>query len=167
MTAEEVIRRLNLRPHPREGGYYFETYRSDELLPGEHLPVRYGGPRSVCTAIYYLLTDSSFSEMHRLQGDEIFHFYAGDPVEMLNLTPGGGGTVITIGADLAAGQVPQVIVPRGVWQGSRLVPGGDWALLGTTVAPGFDFADYEPGRRQELYAQWPDHMELIRALTHG
>jgi predicted cupin superfamily sugar epimerase len=105
--------------------------------------------------------------MHRLKSDEIFHFYAGDPVEMLQLHPNGEGAIVRIGNDLAEGDRPQLVVPRNVWQGSRLVPRGAWALLGCTVSPGFDFADYEAGPRAELTAKWPRFAALIAELTRS
>lgn len=105
--------------------------------------------------------------MHRVRSDEIFHFYMGDPVEMLLLTPEDGGRIVTIGTDLGAGARPQVIVPAGVWQGTRLRAGGAWALLGTTVSPGFEFEDYEHGARAELVARFPEWKERIEALTRA
>ena len=164
MTAAEVIAALELRPLPREGGYYRETYRSADVLPAGALPARYDAARSAATAIYYLLTPDTFSALHRLPTDEVFHFYLGSPVQMLQLAPGGRGRVITLGTDLGAGQQPQVVVPRGVWQGSCLVSGGAFALLGTTMAPGFDFADYEGGDRAALSRQYPDFADLIERL---
>jgi predicted cupin superfamily sugar epimerase len=104
--------------------------------------------------------------MHLLRSDEVFHFYAGDPVEMLQLSPDGSGRTIVIGNDLAQGQRPQVVVERGVWQGSRLVAGGRWALLGCTVSPGFEYEDYDSACRDELIARWPSFAETIAALTH-
>jgi predicted cupin superfamily sugar epimerase len=106
------------------------------------------------------------SKLHRLRSDEIFHFYAGDPVEMLLLRDG-SGEVVTLGADLAHEMRPQVIVPRGVWQGCRLRPGGLWALMGTTVSPGFAYEDFEMGSSAELAALHPAHADLIRTLGHG
>ena len=126
---------------------------------------RYPGARLTGTAIYYLLEPETFSEMHRLRSDEIFHWYAGDSVEMLQLAPAGEGRVVRIGMGLGAGERPQVPVSRGVWQGCRLSTGGRWALLGCTVAPGFEFEDYESGRRDELCAGWPEFSEMICALT--
>jgi len=167
LAAQDIIKRFHLKPHPREGGFFVETYRSADALAKHTLPTHYDGPRSVCTCIYYMLTDTSFSEIHRLRGDEIFHFYFGDPVEMLNLNPDGSGKVIRLGTDLEAGEVPQVVVPGGVWQGSRLIDGGDVALMGCTMAPGFDYGDYEPGPREELTIKYPDFQYLIRELTHG
>ncbi len=164
---EDIIRILGLKPHPAEGGCFAEVYRSGETVDGEALPPRYGGRRALATAIYYLLTPVTFSCMHRLESDEIFHFYAGDPVEMLNLRPDGSGGVIVLGPDLTAGMRPQVVVPRGVWQGSRLAPGGEFALLGTTVSPGFEFEDYEPGTRDALCRAYPGFKEMITALTRG
>ena len=125
MTAEELIRHLKLEPHPKEGGWFRETYRSDESATG--LASRYPGPRSVGTCIYYLLTPTTVSALHRLKSDEIFHFYLGDPVRMLQLWPGGEARTVAIGNDLTRGQSPQVLAPRGVWQGSRLEPGGTFA----------------------------------------
>jgi predicted cupin superfamily sugar epimerase len=180
MIAEEIIALLKLKPHPKEGGFYSETYRAGETIPASVLPARYAGPRAFGTCIYYLLTASTFSAMHRLQSDEIFHFYLGDSVEMLQLLPDGTGKTVVLGSDLRIGMQPQVIVPRGVWQGSRLVAGGppSWstreplrrgegkfALLGCTVAPGFDFADYEQGRRSDLIGSYPKFREKIVALT--
>ena len=104
--------------------------------------------------------------MHRLQSDEVFHFYGGGTVEMLQLFPDGSGRTVILG-DLASGGQPQVVVPRGVWQGSMLRQGGAFALLGCTVAPGFDYADYESGLRDELLAQYPQFADLIRRLTPG
>jgi len=165
MTAEEVKKILGLVPHPREGGYYIRTYESGELLPPTAFADgRYPGPRHTATAIYYLLEPTTFSEMHRLKSDEIFHFYTGDPVEMLQLHVG-GGSILRIGNRLDLGEKPQVVVPRGVWQGSRLLPGGAWALLGCSVSPGFDFEDYESAKREELIAGWPEFSPLLRELT--
>ena len=165
MTAEEIIALLKLKPHPKEGGYFSETYRAVESIPSGVLPSRYVGPRVFGTCIYYLLTPATFSAMHRLQSDEIFHFYLGDPVELLQLLPDGSGKTVMLGTDLRAGMQPQVVVPRGVWQGSRLVGGGNFALLGCTVAPGFEFADYEHGRREDLIGSHPQFHEKIVALT--
>ncbi len=165
MNTEDIIRLLNLVPHDAEGGYYHETYRSAETISGEMLPSRYGGARSMGTAIYYFLTPDAFSVMHRLASDEVFHFYLGDPVEMLLLHPDGSHSVTLLGSDLLAGQRLQVVVPTGVWQGCRLVPGGRFALMGTTVAPGFEMADFETGTYEELAALYPERAEMIRQLT--
>ncbi len=165
MTAEEVIRRLNLQPHPREGGWFRETYRADEHVPANALPPRYSGSRSAGTAIYYLLTPDTISPLHRLASDEIFHFYLGGPVRMLQLFPDGRGTTLVLGQDLTAGQTLQVVVPRGVWQGCFLESGGAFALMGCTVAPGFEYVDYEDANREDLLVRYPAHAEMIRRLT--
>jgi predicted cupin superfamily sugar epimerase len=164
-NAEDLIAALQLQPLPLEGGYYRETYRSTDVMPAAALPDRYRMDKTIGTAIYYLLTPQSFSALHRLPTDEIFHFYLGSPVQMLQLWPDGQGRVVTLGPDVLAGQSLQVIVPRGVWQGSFLTPGGSYALLGTTMAPAFDFADYEAGNRERLVQGYPDYAELIRRLS--
>jgi predicted cupin superfamily sugar epimerase len=166
MTAEEVKKLLGLEPHPREGGWFVQTYAAAESIPAEVFSdERYAGARRSSTAIYYLLEPGTFSEMHRLRSDEIFHFYAGDVVEMLQLAPDGTGRTIAIGNNLALGQRPQVVVERGIWQGSQLVVGGAWALLGCTVAPGFEYEDYDSASRDELTAQWPEFAGQISELT--
>jgi predicted cupin superfamily sugar epimerase len=164
--VEELIRFLQLQPLPREGGWYRETYRSSLQLPVDALAPRYRGARSAGTAIYYLLTPDTFSALHRLPTDEVFHFYLGDPVEMLQLGPTDkdGGRLLTLGSDVLAGQQVQTVAPAGVWQGSALCAGGVFALLGTTMAPGFDFADYEAADREELIAAFPDFAEHIMRL---
>ena len=164
MTAEEIIALLGLTPHPDEGGYFCETFRSAETIQEAHLPGRYGGRRHFGTAIYYLLSEGTFSALHRLKSDEIFHFYMGDPVEMLQLPPDAPGRVVTLGQDLRSGMRPQVVVPRGVWQGARLAPGGRWALMGCTVKPGFEYIDYEHGRAEPLAEAYPEFAAFIRAL---
>jgi predicted cupin superfamily sugar epimerase len=161
LTAEEVKRLLGLAPHPREGGWYVRTWESAEMLV---VDARYDGPRRTSTAIYYLLEPETFSEMHRLKSDEIFHHYLGGPVEMLQLLPDGSSERVVIGRDLVAGERPQVTVARDICQGSRLLS-GDFALLGCTVSPGFEFADYEDADRATLTAQWPQWAELIAGLT--
>ena len=163
MTAVQIKKILGLKPHPREGGYYVRTYESEEMM--SFPPSRYSGPRRTATAIYYLLEPDTFSEMHRLRSDEIFHFYAGDAVEMLQLGPDGTGSIVRIGNRFETGERPQVFVPRNIWQGSRLLPGGKWALLGCTVSPGFEFEDYEAGLRHELCSGWPQFSDLIVQLT--
>jgi uncharacterized protein len=165
LTAQQIMDRLHLVPLAIEGGYFRETYRSTLTLPTDALPAMYGGDRNVSTAIYYLLTPDTFSVIHRVTSDEVFHFYAGDPVEMLQLWPDCTGKILTIGNDLAAGHEPQIIVPAGVWQGCRLERGGEWALMGCTVAPGFEYADYQAGDRGELTAAYPKFAELIVSLT--
>jgi predicted cupin superfamily sugar epimerase len=161
VTSAEIKKLLGLVQHPIEGGYFRRTYTSASALDLAR------GVRPAGTAIYYLLEAGTFSEMHALDSDEIFHFYLGDPVEMLQLFPGGGSAVITLGPDLQAGQHVQVLVPAGVWQGTRLISDGKLALLGCTVVPGFDFDDYRNASFDELAAQWPEKADRIRALTRS
>ena len=159
-TADEVIRLLDLKPLTIEGGFFRETYRSPDLID---LP-RYSSQRSLATAIYYLITPETFSRMHRVPGEEIFHFYLGDPVEMLQLDPDGTGEIITMGQHLAAGMKLQHIVPGGWWQGARLKAGGRFALMGTTMSPGFAYEDYAAGTPDELVRKWPAFAPLITEL---
>ena len=159
VTAAQIRQLLNLEPHPVEGGWYRRTYTSEVSV------ALLRGVRPYATAIYYLLEENTFSEMHVLASDEIFHFYLGDPVEMLQLWPSGESKVVTLGHDLEAGQHVQLVVPTGVWQGTRLIDGGHVALLGCTVTPGFDFADYRNAPADQLIAQWPLEAERIRKLT--
>ena len=161
MTAEAVKKILGLVQHPREGGWYVRTWESEEFVS---LP-RYPGERRTSTAIYYLLEPGTFSEMHVLESDEVFHHYMGSAVEMLQLFPDGSSQRVVIGKDLEAGERPQVVVRRGVWQGSCLVKEEGWALLGCLVCPGFEFEDYRDGSAEELAARWPGEAEMIRRLT--
>jgi uncharacterized protein len=162
-TAQQLIDFLKLQPHPKEGGFFRETYRSADRLTS--LPTRYPSGRCAGTAIYYLLTLNTFSALHLLQSDEIFHFYLGSPVRMLQLHPDGHGEEVVLGPNVLAGQRLQVVVPHGVWQGSLLEPGGEFALLGCTVAPGFEYADYVHGKRKELVARFPVFEHQIRRLS--
>jgi predicted cupin superfamily sugar epimerase len=166
-TAAQIIERLKLVPLTIEGGHFRETYRAELSVPVGALSNDYGGDRNVSTAIYYLLTPDTFSAIHIIKSDEVFHFYAGDAVEMLQFWPDGSVRVVIISNDLAAGHEPQLVVPAGVWQGCRLVRGGKWALMGCTVAPGFDYADFALADRAELVALHPAQAELIEALTKG
>jgi hypothetical protein len=167
LTPSAMIELLHLEPLPVEGGHFRQTWIADETIPAEALPVRYGRSKVAGTAIYYLLTDEadSFSAFHRLPTDEVYHFYLGDPVEQWLLHAGGRVERVVLGPDLAAGQRVQHVAPRGVWQGSRLVRGGRFALLGTTMAPGFDPGDYEGGVREELIASYPEAADIIGVLT--
>jgi predicted cupin superfamily sugar epimerase len=155
LSPEQIISLLDLKPHPQEGGYFAETYRSAHKAPDGH--------RALATAIYYMLRRGQVSAMHRLASDEIFHFYAGDPVEMLLLFAQGASRRVTLGSDLEAGQRPQVMVPAGAWQGSALAGNGTFALLGTTVSPGFDPRDFELGDIEALARDWPTVADAIRA----
>lgn len=166
LTGDEIIALLGLRPLVGEGGYFAETLRSGRL-PAEALP-DHPGDRSAKTAIYYLLTPDTVSAMHRLPGPELFHHYAGDSVRQLQLAPDGTGRVVRLGSDLRAGDRPQQLVPAGHWQGARLLPGPHgFALMGTTMSPGFDPADWVGGARDALAEAYPAFAEEIARLTPG
>lgn len=160
MTAEEIIKLFNMKPLPGEGGHYIETYRASEKI--SDLPNRYDGPRNFSTAILYLITPTSFSKLHRVKSDEIFHFYLGDPVEMLKITEDGKIETEILGTDIFNNQKVQAVVNKNTWQGTKLLPGGKFALLGCTVAPGFDFADYQHGDKDTLLRQFPHAKKLIK-----
>ena len=155
MTAEEIIQALGLEPLPVEGGLTTQTYLSRFSIDGQ----------TAGTAIYYLLRGSAFSHLHQLTGDEMYHFYLGDPVELTQLLPDGSVKTTVLGTDIAAGQRPQLLVPAGVWQGSRLAPGGSFALLGTTMWPGYTPECYRHGDPAELARQYPQAAEIIARLT--
>ena len=157
MTTDEIIRLLDLKPHP-EGGYYRETYRSSTTIPG---PTQ----RAHATAIYYLLVPGAISRMHRLKSDEIFHFYMGDPVTWVLLTKGEPARKVVLGGLLAEDQRIQMVVPAGTWFGGSLNEEGQYALMGTTVAPGFEFEDFEIGGREELLKAFPQAEKEIMRLT--
>lgn len=148
MTVSEIIQRLELSPLPGEGGYFKETFRSKES-----------------SAIFYLVTPEGFSALHRLTQDEVFHFYAGDTVEMFQLEDTGTNRLIRIGSNLEKGESPQVVVPKGMWQGTRLLEGGKWALLGTTVAPPFDFTGFELADRKIMSERHPKISQHINNFT--
>ena len=165
MTPEKIIEFFGMKPLPDEGGYYVETYRASEKLAGSVLPQRYAETRNISTAILYLLTPETFSAMHRLKSDEVFHFYLGDPVTMLLLGPEDNSQIVTLGQDILNGQKLQQTIPAGTWQGCCLKDGGNFALMGTTVAPGFEFEDYEQADKKELLEKYPEQKDLVLRLT--
>jgi predicted cupin superfamily sugar epimerase len=160
------IERLDLRPHP-EGGYFRETYRAAETIDGAALPARFDGPRAFATAVYFLITRDAFSAFHRIRSDEVWHFYAGDAVTLAVLDADGRGTLTTesLGRDPARGESPQVVIPAGAWFAAEVAPQGTFALVGCTVAPGFDFADFELAERPSLIRRYPQHRGVIERLT--
>ncbi len=158
--AAELVALLGLSPHP-EGGFFRETWRSPLALGG--LPQ--GAPRSASTAIYFLLPAGSFSALHRVASDEVWHHYDGDPVE-LHVLEGRVHDTFVLGRDFARGERPQHVVPAGAWQAA--VPlGRRWSLCGCTVAPGFDFADFVMPSREEMLRLLPDHAAAVMRLTRG
>ena len=165
--AKKLIDRLGMEKIPVEGCWFKVTYSSTDKLAAAALPVRYGATRIAGGAIYALVTREDFSAMHRLKTDEIWHFYAGDPIKLLLLYPDGRSEVVVLGSDLLAEQHPQFVVPAGTWMGAQPVPKGAdaYGFFGTTMAPGFDPADFEPGYRDELQRAYPAQRELIGELT--
>jgi uncharacterized protein len=164
-TAQHWIDRLNLESHP-EGGYYRETYRASLTLPHSALP-GHGGDRAASTAIYFLLAGDQFSAFHRIRSDELWHFYAGSTLIVHVITPQGEYQQLRLGSNAAHDEHFQAAVPAGCWFGSSLQDTvvGAYALVGCTVAPGFDFTDFEMAKRDELIAQYPQHRALIERLT--
>ena len=159
-SVANLIERLDLIRHP-EGGWYRETYRSDEMISSNSLPERFGGIRSFCTAIYFLLEKKDISALHRIKSDELWHFYAGETLTLHLLTPQGEHRAINLGTDIASGETYQAVVPAGCWFGAEVSGDGDYSLVGCTVAPGFDFTDFEMGIRDSLLKQFPDHTGII------
>lgn len=161
---DALVARLNLAPHP-EGGFYRETYRANEAIPNAGLPARFHGDRAQSTAIYYLLRAGDRSKLHRIKSDEVWHFYDGDPLVIVAIAPNGQLTETILGRDFVAGQVPQHVVPAGHWFGAMPARGSRYTLTGCTVAPGFDFADFELATRATLLRDYPQHIAWITRLT--
>lgn len=164
LDAALVAEVLGLEPLGFEGGFYRETYRSAHRLEVAALPEGYPGARSAATAILYMLGPDSRSLMHRLRTDEVYHFYLGDPVELLLIHPDGSDELVRLGPNILSGERVQAVVPAGTWQGSSLAPGGRFALMGTTMSPGFDLADFELGRRADLLLAHP-HLAHLAHLA--
>lgn len=158
------IRKLDLKPHP-EGGYYRQTYLADLVLPEGCLPPDFTGPRPASTAIYFLLDGENFSAFHRLRSDELWHFYVGEALLVHVITAEGGYFKIQLGNDPEAGDVLQGVVKAGCWFASELKERKAFALVGCTVAPGFDFEDFELAKREGLARSYPQHRELIDNFT--
>jgi predicted cupin superfamily sugar epimerase len=167
--AEKLIQHFKMEKIPAEGPWFTVTYRSQDMLDPRGLPDRYKGSRVAGTAIYAVQTKEDFSALHKLTTDEIWHFYEGDPLEMLLLYPDGHGEVVVIGADIFKGEQPQFVVPRNVWQGSTPIGAGpaSYSFFGNTLAPGFEFDDFEMGYRDELQAKFPQFAERIARLTRA
>jgi hypothetical protein len=163
--ALELIALLGLEPHP-ERGYFVETYRARLAVDGAGAPLPHGAPRSASTAIYFLVTRAQPTTfLHRLRSDELFHLYEGGPLDVLLLREGGPGEVARLGRDVAAGERPQLVIPAGTWFAVELRPEAAHCLFGCTVAPGFDFADFELAQGPELATRFPAHAERIARMT--
>jgi uncharacterized protein len=163
-NAKYWIEKLGLEPHP-EGGYFRQTYRSDALIARDALPEGFGGNRAVSTAIYFLLEGKNFSAFHRLRSDEVWHFYVGAPLVVHVIDPNGEYKSILLGNDPDSGEVLQGVVHAGCWFASHVADWKSFAVAGCTVAPGFDFEDFEMAKREELAGRYPEHRILIERLT--
>jgi uncharacterized protein len=163
-NAAYWIEKLGLEAHP-EGGYYRQTYKSDLVLAREKLPAEFTGARAVSTAIYFLLEGEEFSAFHRLRSDEVWHFYVGATLVVHVIDEGGRYSESLLGSHPDAGEMLQAVVKAGCWFGSRVRDGKSFALVGCTVAPGFEFEDFEMGKREELVRSYPQHRKVIERLT--
>lgn len=163
--AQYWVEHLQLTAHP-EGGYFREIYRSSELITASALPARYEGDHAFTTSIYFLLTDAQFSAFHRLKSDEIWHFYGGTSLTLYIINPDGELKQIQLGNRFENGEHFQVIVEANQWFAAKVNQPNSYALVGCTVAPGFDFSDFELANRKELISQYPHHQKLITQLTH-
>lgn len=166
MTPEFFIDKFNMQRHP-EGGYFTETYRSGESIPKQSLPERFNGDRSFSTAILFLLVGDEFSSFHRIAADEVWHFHLGSPVEIVMIDDAGNPASIVLGSDIESGEVVQCMVPAGTWFASRCLDSKGYSFVGCTVAPGFDFADFELAQRSALTALFPQHAGLINRFTRS
>jgi predicted cupin superfamily sugar epimerase len=162
--ANYWVQKLSLEPHP-EGGFYRQTYKADLVLPQNALPVKFSGPRAAASTIYFLLEGMNFSAFHRLRSDELWHFYIGAPVVVHVIAEDGQLSEILLGSDPEAGEALQAEVKAGNWFASHLKDGKSFALVGCTVAPGFDFDDFELANWEDLSRSYPQHRDLIERLT--
>lgn len=159
----KIVEQLNMQAHP-EGGFYKETYRSKGIIPQQALP-QFSDDRSFCTSIYFLLTADNFSGFHRIKQDEIWHFYSGSPLAVHVIDENGIYTKHLVGMDLETNQLPQLTVPAGCWFASSVEKKNAYSFVGCTVAPGFDFDDFELAERDPLTKLFPEHAEIITKLT--
>lgn len=164
MNVEELKNALNLLPHP-EGGYFKETYRSEMLVDAEHLNKEFSGQRNLSTAIYFLIEQANFSALHKIKSDEIWHFYDGDALEVIEIDDLGHLKFTAVGRNLSEGEHMQYLVKANTWFGSRVKAGGRFSLVGCTVAPGFDFRDFEMAKREDLTRKFPQHKKIIEEMT--
>ncbi len=161
---DQLVERLELLPHP-EGGFYKETYRSKGLISKDSLPAEFEGERNYSTCIYFLLTSENFSAFHRIRQDEIWHFYLGSPVTLHIISPDGEYSASEVGHHIEKGEVPQLAILAGHWFAAEVKAKNAFCLVGCTVAPGFNFADFELAGREALQNKFPEHIEIIARLT--
>lgn len=164
MTTKEIITKFDLTEHP-EGGYYKETYRSKGIIKNQSLSAQFAGDRNYSTSIYFLLTSDKFSAFHKINQDEIWHFYSGTTLKLHMISPKGDYSFVLIGNDLLNNEKPQFVVPAQHWFAAEILKENSFALTGCTVSPGFDFKDFVLPKREELIALFPKHSEIIKQLT--
>jgi predicted cupin superfamily sugar epimerase len=162
--SKTIVEKLELQPHP-EGGYFKEVYRSNEIIKNEGLPERFIGDRNFGTSIYYLLEKEQYSTFHKLKSDETWHFYYGSSLLLHVIDESGKYNKIVLGNNLTTGEVFQHTVLRNCWFAAEVADKNSFSLIGVTVAPGFDFNDFEMGKREELISKFPEQKELITRLT--
>lgn len=160
--SKDWISKLDLLDHP-EGGHYKEVYRSEETIPSQILPDRFSGDRFFSTSIYYLLRRCEFSKFHRIKSDEIWHFYAGSPMQIIHIDKDGKLIKRQLGIDIENEITPQLIVYAGDWFAAQSL--GDYSLVGCTVSPGFDFTDFEIADRKKLISAFPQHQQIIEEFS--
>ena len=158
MNAEDIINKLEMLPHP-EGGYYKETYRSEEQTINKE-----GNKRNTSTAIYFLLENNNISRFHRIKSDELWFFHQGNAIEIVSIK-NNKLVSITLGNDIDKGEVPQAVIPANVWFASSVKDGSGFGLVSCTVAPGFDFADFEIAKQDELLQEYPMLESVIKKYT--
>lgn len=163
LTIQQLVQHYNMHPHP-EGGYYVETYRSDEIIPHSVLPDRYAGETAYSTAIYYLLPEGVFSTFHKISSDECWHFYAGGPLHVYVIHKNGELQIVKLGPDIANGQTFQYVVPGNCWFTAEPAKGAGFSFVGCTVAPGFNFTDFELADAAALIKEYPKHINIIKRL---
>ena len=163
-TAEYWIRHLKLEQHP-EGGYYTRVYSSDLQIKQNTLPKNFYDDRPICTHIYYLLTQKEFSAFHRIQSDELWHFYDGDGLKIYEIAKDASLIEHKLGLDLESGQLPFCIIKAGNWFAADLMWNSKYSLVGCSVSPGFDFAEFEMAEKEKLITQYPEYKDLIRRFT--
>ena len=164
MTAKEIITKFDLTEHP-EGGYYKETYRSNGLIKNNNLSDHFLGDRNYSTCIYFLLTSEKFSAFHKINQDEIWHFYSGTTLKLHMISLDGNYSFVLIGNDLLNNEKPQFVVPAQYWFAAEIIKENSFAFTGCTVSPGFDFKDFVLPKREELIALFPKHSKIIKQLT--
>lgn len=161
---KNIVAKLDMKPHP-EGGFYKETYRSDGVIPKDTLGHRFSGARNYCTGIYFLLTSENFSAFHRIQQDEMWHFYGGSSLYVHVINANGVYTRHIVGMNLDEGEIPQLVVPADCWFASSVKEKDNYSFVGCTVSPGFDFEDFELAERSKLIQEFPAHKETINKYT--